>query len=170
VVDRTVFYDRLKKAKLRLLRMHYESRIGHIGGNLSSLDAMLYLHTEGMTADDLFVLAKGHSAGALYVSLWMSGKLDERELARFHGENTRISGHPVGGWHPGIRFSTGSLGHGLGMAAGAALARKMKKRPGRVFCLMSDGEWDEGSNWESLIFLAHHRLDNMTIMVDANRL
>jgi len=56
------------------------------------------------------------------------------------------------------------------MAAGAALARKMKKRPGRVFCLMSDGEWDEGSNWESLIFLAHHRLDNMTIMVDANRL
>jgi len=164
------FKNRLKKAKLRLLRMHYESKIGHIGGNLSSLDAILYLHTVAMDATDLFVLSKGHSAGALYISHWMAGKLDESELDRFHRDGSRIAGHPVGGWHPGIRFSTGSLGHGLGLSAGVALARTLKGEQGRVFCLLSDGEWNEGSNWESLIFLAHHCLKNLTLLVDANGL
>ncbi len=164
------FKSLLKKAKLRLLRMHYESKVGHIGGNLSSLDAILYLHLFAMKNDDLFVLSKGHSAGALYVALWMAGKLDEGDLEKFHRDGTRIAGHPTGGWHPGIRFSTGSLGHGLGLSAGAALARKIKAAPGKVFCLLSDGEWNEGSNWEALIFLAHQKLDNLTLLIDANGL
>ena len=160
----------LKKAKSRLLRMHYENKIGHIGGNLSSLSAMLFIHLEALGADDLYVLSKGHSAGALYISLWMAGKIPEAELMKFHKDATKLAGHPMAGWNEGIRFSTGSLGHGLSLAAGVALAKKLKKEPGTVFCHMSDGEWQEGSTWEALIFAAHHRLGNLTMLVDFNGL
>jgi transketolase len=159
-----------KKAKARLIRMHYENKIGHIGGNLSCLDAMLFLHLVQMKDDDAFVLSKGHAAGALYISLWMQGKISEEELLSFHKDGSLLSGHPAPQWHPGIRFATGSLGHGLGLAAGVALARKLEKKPGRVYCLLSDGEWQEGSNWESAIFIKHHRLDNLSLLIDANGL
>ena len=159
-----------KKAKARLIRMHYENKIGHIGGNLSCLDAMLFLQLRQMKEEDVFVLSKGHAAGALYISLWMQGKISEEELLTFHKDGSLLSGHPAAQWHPGIRFATGSLGHGLGLAAGVALAHKLGKKPGRVFCLLSDGEWQEGSNWESAIFIRHHRLDNLTLLIDANGL
>jgi transketolase len=159
-----------KKATIRLLRMHFESRIGHIGGNLSSLPAMLYVHLEVLGKEDVFVLSKGHAAGALYVSLWMAGKLAESELSEFHKDRTRLAGHPMTGWNPDIRFSTGSLGHGLSLSAGVALAKKLKGDPGTVYCQMSDGEWQEGSTWEALIFAAHHRLANLTLLVDLNGL
>jgi transketolase len=160
----------LKKAKSRLLRMHYENKIGHIGGNLSALSAMLYLHLEVLGKDDVFVLSKGHSAGALYISLWMAGKIPESELSKFHKDQTRLAGHPMAGWNEGIRFSTGSLGHGLSLSAGVALAKKLKNEPGRVFCQMSDGEWQEGSTWEALIFASHHALANLTMLIDFNGL
>ena len=83
-----------KLAKKRLLRMHHEAGVGHIGGNLSALDVMLYLHHHVMTGSDLFVLSKGHAAGALYVTLWTHGKLDESDLQSFHGEGTKLAGHP----------------------------------------------------------------------------
>lgn len=150
--------------------MHYESEVGHIGGNLSVLDAMLLLHAEVMKEEDVFVLSKGHSVGALYVTLWMQRKLSDKDLETFHKEGTRLAGHPVAGWCPGIRFSTGSLGHGLGLASGLALARKLNQEKGQVYCLLSDGEWQEGSNWETLIFIAHHRLCNLTLLIDANGL
>jgi transketolase len=164
------FDARLIKAKLRLLRMHYESKVGHIGGNLSAIDAILFLYSEVMKGDDVFVLSKGHSAGALYVSLWSVGKLADKELDSFHQDGSKMAGHPVGGWCPDIPFATGSLGHGLSLAAGIALGKKMKGEKGRVFCLLSDGEWEEGSTWEALIFTAHRRLDNLTLLVDANGL
>ena len=150
--------------------MHYESKVGHIGGNLSALDAILFLHSEVMKGDDVFVLSKGHSAGALYVSLWSVGKLSDKELDSFHQDGSKMAGHPAGGWCPDIPFATGSLGHGLSLAAGIALGKKMKGEKGRVFCLLSDGEWEEGSTWEALIFTAHRRLDNLTLLVDANGL
>jgi transketolase len=150
--------------------MHFENNVGHIGGNLSSLAAMLSLHLEVLKDEDLFVLSKGHSAGALYVTLWMLGKIPEQALTQFHKDQTRLAGHPMAGWHPGIRFSTGSLGHGLALSAGVAFAKKLKKEKGMVFCHMSDGEWQEGSTWESLIFLTHHKLDNLTLLVDFNGL
>ena len=164
------FNELVKKAKLRLLRMHYESRIGHIGGNLSALDAMLFLHCNVMAKEDMFVLSKGHSAGALYTTLWAAGRLSNDDLNKFHQDGAKLAGHPVGGWTPGISFSTGSLGHGLSLSAGVAFARKLKQEKGRVFCLMSDGEWEEGSNWEALIFIAHHRLNNLVLLVDVNGL
>lgn len=159
-----------KKAKLRLLRMHFESNIGHIGGNLSAIDAMLFIHHKLMQKDDIFILSKGHAAGALYVTLWTLGRLSERELQQFHGNGTKIAGHPVAGWHKDIPASTGSLGHGLSLAAGLAIGKRLRNERGRIFCFMSDGEWEEGSNWEALIFIAHHNLENLSVFIDYNGL
>jgi transketolase len=150
--------------------MHFESGVGHIGGNLSALDAILLLHHRVMQPSDFFILSKGHAAGALYVALWSLGKLSDEDLMTFHKDGTRLAGHPVAGWSSDIPFATGSLGHGLPAAAGIALGLKLRRKPGRVFCLMSDGEWEEGSNWEALIFAAHHQLRNLTILVDQNGL
>jgi transketolase len=160
----------LRKARLRLLKMHFESGVGHIGGNLSALDTMLILHHRVMGADDDFVLSKGHAAGALYITLWSLGRLSDEQLATFHRDGTKLGGHPVPQGIPGIPFAVGSLGHGLGLAAGLALGKKLRGRPGRVFCLLSDGEWNEGSTWESLIFLTHHNLREVTLLVDLNGL
>ncbi len=164
-------FDELnKKARLRLLKMHYETKIGHLGGNLSAIDALVYLHSSVLEMDDVFVLSKGHAAGALYIALWACGKLDEPSLALFHQDGVKMAGHPVGGWHEGIPFSTGSLGHGVGLAIGRAFAKRLRGLPGTVFCMTSDGEWEEGSNWEALMFMAHHKLANLTLLVDANGL
>jgi transketolase len=150
--------------------MHYEAKVGHIGGNLSALDAMLHLQGKVMTADDLFVLSKGHSAGALYISLWATGQLQDEDLCTFHQDGTTLAGHTIAGWHDRIAFATGSLGHGLGLAAGAALGKRLRGDPGTVYCLVSDGECEEGSSWESLMFAHHQKLANLVVLVDANGL
>lgn len=159
----------LLRAKLRLLQMHFESGVGHIGGNLSCLDLLMALYHNVLGQFDRFVLSKGHSAGSLYVTLWSLGLLTEDDLKTFHKDGTRLSGHPPVRGIPEIPFATGSLGHGLGLAAGLALAKKLKGEEGRLFCLTSDGEWNEGSSWEALIFSRHHSL-NLTLIVDLNGL
>lgn len=160
---------RLRSTK-RLLRMHFESRIGHIGGNLSALDAMLCLHHQIMGQDDIFLLSKGHAAGALYITLWTLGELSDADLCTFHQDGTHLAGHPMPHWTPGISMATGSLGHGPSLASGIALAKRFQNQPGEVFCLTSDGEWQEGSNWEAIIFAHHQKLKNLTLLVDANGL
>lgn len=160
----------MHRTTLRLLRLHRDANAGHIGGNLSALDAMVYLHAGKMTESDLFVLSKGHSAGALYLSLWASGKIDEELLESYAKDGTFLSAHPAANWHSGIPFMTGSLGHGISLAAGVALGWKRQGKSGRVFCLMSDGELQEGSCWEAFVFAAHNSLDNLTIAVDHNGL
>lgn len=157
-------------ARKRLLQMHFESGVGHIGGNLSALDAMLVVFHEFLGRDDAFILSKGHAAGALYTTLWSTGGLTGTELKTFHRDNTLLPGHPPAGGIPGIPFATGSLGHGLSLAAGTALGMRFKQSDARVFCLTSDGEWQEGSTWEALIFACHHRLNNLTVLVDHNNL
>jgi transketolase len=150
--------------------MHYESGVGHIGGNLSCLDSLLVLFHRVLKKEDFFVLSKGHSAGALYVALWSLGRLSDEDLKLFHKEHTKLSGHPAPGWRDEIVFATGSLGHGLPLASGLALGKKLQGESGRVFCLTSDGEWEEGSNWEALLFARHRGLENLTLMVDWNGL
>jgi transketolase len=159
-----------RRARLRLLRMHFESGTGHIGGNLSCLDLLLVLYNEVLGPADRFVLSKGHAAGAYYVTLWTVGKLSDDDLAHFHQDSTLLSGHPPASGIDDILFATGSLGHGLSLAAGLALAKRLKSEQGRVICLTSDGEWNEGSSWEALIFARHHDLDNLTVLVDLNGL
>lgn len=157
-------------ARKRLLQMHYESGVGHIGGNLSALDAMLVVFHEHLRTQDRFVLSKGHSAGALYTALWSIGRLQDEDLKLFHKDNTLLAGHPPASGIAEISFATGSLGHGLSLAAGTALGFRFTKNDGRVVCLTSDGEWQEGSTWEALIFACHHRLGNLTVLVDHNNL
>jgi transketolase len=160
----------LDAARRRLLQMHWRSGVGHLGGNLSSLDAMMLLHHELIGPQDRFILSKGHSAGAYYVTLWSLGILTDADLDSFHRDGTRLPGHPPASGLPSILFSTGSLGHGLPLAAGLALAARLQGRVRRVFCLTSDGEWQEGSTFEALIFAAHNHLANLTIVVDHNGL
>jgi transketolase len=159
-----------KLARARLIKMHYEAKVGHIGGNLSALDAILHLHSSVMAHDDVFILSKGHSAGALYVSLWATGQLSDDALRSFHGNGTALAGHPIAGWHKRIAYATGSLGHGLGLAAGAALGKRLRGEPGRIFCLLSDGECQEGSIWEAAMFAHHRKLANLVVLVDVNGL
>lgn len=160
----------LKTTKLRLLKMHFESDCGHLGGNFSCIDGLMTLQHSVMKPSDRFVLSKGHSAGALYVTLWSLGKLNDSELETFSKDNTLLPGHPSGAGIPDLLFSTGSLGHGTSLAAGLALAAKHKKSDSQIYCLCSDGEWQEGSCWEALTFSVHHQLNNLTIIIDQNGL
>jgi transketolase len=168
--DKPLSRNDIATIRRRLLQMHFESGVGHIGGNLSALDAMLIVFHEYLAADDTFILSKGHSAGALYSTLWSIGRLTDEDLTRFHKDDTLLAGHPPSAGIPEIPFATGSLGHGLSLAAGTALGLRLRGSASRVFCLMSDGEWQEGSTWEALIFATHHGLANLTILIDHNNL
>ena len=151
--------------------MHFDSGVGHIGGNLSAIDAMLIVYHEYLNREDIFILSKGHAAGALYITLWSLGRLRDQDLKQFHKDDTLLAGHPPAKGISDIQFATGSLGHGLSLAAGTALAFKLKGNVSRrVVCLTSDGEWQEGATWEALIFACHHRLLNLTVIVDHNNL
>jgi transketolase len=169
-VKRKLTAEDFSDARKRLLQMHFESGVGHIGGNLSALDAMLIVFHEYLRGEDKFILSKGHSAGALYTTLWSLGRLSNQDLKQFHKDDTLLAGHPPAKGIEDILFATGSLGHGLSLAAGTALAFKLKGNDTRVVCLTSDGEWQEGSTWEALIFACHHRLAKLTVMVDHNEL
>jgi transketolase len=160
----------LNRARKRLLQMHFESQVGHIGGNLSCLDALMLLYHEVLTPKDRFILSKGHSAGALYTALWSVGRLSDDTLKTFHKEGTLLAAHPPAAGIEDILFATGSLGHGLPLAAGTAKALELKGEGGIVYCLTSDGEWQEGSTYEAMVFAAHHRLRNLKILVDHNGL
>lgn len=162
--------DEIVRARTRLLQMHFDSGVGHIGGNLSALDALLIVFNEYLDANDRFILSKGHSAGALYIALWSIGRLDEQDLKLFHKDGTLLAGHPPARGIADIPFATGSLGHGLSLAAGTALAFRLKGSDAKVVCLTSDGEWQEGSTWEALIFARHQNLSNLTVLIDHNNL
>lgn len=162
--------DILKCARKRLLQMHYESRVGHIAGNLSAIDAMMLVWHEYLSETDSFILSKGHAAGALYVTLWSKGLLSDDDLKLFHKDNTKLAGHPPANAIPAIPFATGSLGHGLSLAVGTALGKRLMENDGHTFCMTSDGEWQEGSTWEAMIFLSHHKLSNLTVLIDHNNL
>lgn len=164
------FLDALRTTKLRLLQLHRDANCGHLGGNFSCIDALMTLHHRVMGEDDRFVLSKGHSAGALYATLWSLGRISEAELLTFTRDDTLLPGHPSGTGIPGLLFSTGSLGHGPSLAAGLALAARHRGLDHQVFCLCSDGEWQEGSCWEALGFAVHQRLAKLTLLIDQNGL
>jgi transketolase len=160
----------LRTARKRLLKMHYESGVGHIGGNLSVLDVLMLLFCEYKTNRDQLILSKGHSAGALYIALWSQGLISDDDLKLFHKDKTCLPGHPPALRISQIPFSTGSLGHGLSLASGLALAKRLKSLNDHIYCVTSDGEWQEGSTWEAFMFACHHKLTNLTILIDHNRL
>jgi transketolase len=157
-----------------ILEQSKRANVGHIGSALSIADLIATLYGRILRipspADperDRFVLSKGHAALALYGALHLRGWLTRAELDTFCGEGSRLGVHPEHGL-PGVDFATGSLGHGLSMGAGAALAARLSGSSRRVFVLVSDAECNEGSLWEAVMFAAHHRLANLTAIVDDN--
>lgn len=159
-----------------VLEQAKRARVGHIGSALSVADilAALFSGRAGSVpasldtdARDRFVLSKGHAALALYACLHLQGRLDKATLDTYCGNGSHLGVHPEKEL-PGVEFSSGSLGQGLSMGAGAALALKLKGRPGRVRVLMSDAELNEGSTWEAAMFAAHRKLDNLDLIVDLN--
>ncbi|MGD0777311.1 MAG: transketolase [Candidatus Solibacter sp.] len=159
------------------LRMVHRAGAGHPGGDLSSADILAALYFDVLRIDpgrpgdplrDRFILSKGHCSAALYATLAMAGFFPQDELASFMQPGSRLSGHPHRAELPGIEASTGPLGHGLPIAAGAALAAKIDGAAWRTFVLTGDGELQEGSNWEALMAAAHYQLDNLTLIIDRN--
>ena len=161
---------KIPAAKSKLLHMHYHATAGHVGGNLSCFDALMVLFHFILTENDRFILSKGHSAGALYITLWSLGKLSDNQLSSFCKDDSLLPAHPSGVGIPDLMFPTGSLGHGPSLSAGLALAATKQKSARKVYCLCSDGEFQEGSCWEALTFAVHHKLDNLTILIDQNKL
>ncbi len=150
------------------------AHIGHIGSSLSIADllAALYGHILNLPSlddpeRDRFILSKGHAALALYAALYLRGCISADVLNQFHHDGSPLGVHPEPVL-PGVDFATGSLGQGLSMGAGAALAARLQQSSRRVFVLISDAELNEGSTWEAMMFAAHHRLGNLIVLIDLN--
>jgi transketolase len=151
----------------------------HIGSCLSMADLLAVLYGKILRLNprdpdwsdrDRFVLSKGHGCAALYAILAESGFFAMSWLDGFYQNGSPLAGHATHKDIPGVEVSTGSLGHGLPMATGMALAAKRDDNSYRVFCLLSDGECDEGSTWEPILFAPHHKLDNLIAIVDYNKI
>jgi len=158
------------KVRKSILKIANSSQCSHIGSNLSIVDILTILYIKFLkNKKNYFILSKGHACLALYCVLKEMRFITEKTLNSF-GKNDSIlmshASHKV----PGIELSTGSLGHGLPVATGVALADKINKIKKKTFVLLSDGELDEGSNWESLLFSSHHKLNNLVIIIDYNKL
>lgn len=167
--------------QIRLLDLEtvYRAGAGHIGGEMSAIDILtaLYFHTLNidplnptLATRDRFVLSKGHTACALYVTLAMRGFFAPSELSGFLQPHSPLNGHPNRVKVPGVETNTGPLGHGLPVAVGMAKAAKLSRAQWRVFVLCGDGELQEGSNWEAAMAAAQFKLDNLILIVDHNRL
>jgi len=161
-----------------LLTMIYEAKTGHTGGSLSNTDILTVLYYKIMNIDpnnpnweerDRYVQSKGHSVESLWAILADKGFFPKEELKTFSKFNSRLIGHP-NNKVPGIEMNTGSLGHGLPISVGMALAAKMDGKSYRVYTLMGDGEQAEGSVWEGAMAASQYKLDNLTAFIDRNRL
>jgi Transketolase, N-terminal subunit len=161
------------------LRMTSRAKSSHVGSAFSMADIIAVLYGGVLKVDpqrpdwnerDRFILSKGHAGSCLYAALMERGFFGQDVLDTYYSNGSILSGHVSHKDVPGVEFSTGSLGHGLGVATGMAMAAKMKHADHRVVCLLSDGECDEGSNWEAILFAAHHKLDNLVAIVDYNKI
>ena len=175
--------DMLRKVatavRRRDLNVVHNAKLGHVGGEMSAIDILVTLYFAVLRVDparsddpdrDRFILSKGHAAVALYTTLAHRGFFPLEELDTFARPLSKLNGHPDRKKVPGVETNTGPLGHGLPVAVGAALAAKLQDCSWRVFVLTGDGELQEGSNWEAAMAAAHYKLDNLTVIVDRNRL
>ena len=171
--------DFAKRLRYLTLNMVNRGKSSHIGAILSMADLMAVLYHEFLNVDpnepkkddrDRFILSKGHAGAGVYASLALRGFFPEKELYKHYQDGSIFSGHVSHKGVPGVEFSTGSLGHGLPVATGMAYAAKLKGDNHRVVCVLGDGELDEGSNWESIMFAPHHGLDNLIAIIDYNKL
>ena len=162
-----------------ILRTIAHAGSGHPGGSLSMVELLIGLYWHALRHDpkrpdwpdrDLFLLSKGHGCPALYVVLAAQGYFPSEELKTLRRYPTRLQGHPERWSVPGVEISAGSLGQGLSMANGIALADRLDGRVRRIYCLMGDGEMQEGQVWEAAMTAHHHKLDTVCAIIDANQL
>ena len=171
--------DLALKIRKHSLNMTHTGESSHIGSILSIADILAVLYGSVMkykpdepkwSDRDRFILSKGHAGAGVYAVLAESGFIEMEKLKTHYLDGSDLSGHVSHKQVPGVELSTGSLGHGLPVATGMALAAKINKQKHNIFVLMSDGECDEGSNWEAALFASHHTLDNLVAIIDRNKL
>ena len=178
-MDVQVLKDTATQVRRDIVRMVHAVQSGHPGGSLGCADFMTALYFSEMKhnkefsmdgiGEDVFFLSNGHISPLFYSCLARSGYFPVSELSTFRKLNSRLQGHPT--THeglPGVRMASGSLGQGMSVAAGAAMAKKMNKDEHIVYSLHGDGELDEGQNWEAMLFGAHHKIDNWIATIDYN--
>jgi transketolase len=172
------------EAKANLIRRHvikmtYAAQSGHPGGSLSYADIIAALFFKVMKhrpddpkweGRDKLVLSKGHAAPAYYAALAEAGYFPVKDLTSLRQLGSHLQGHPCRRKTPGIEISTGSLGQGLSVANGMGLAAKLDRRATRIYCLCGDGEMQEGQNWEAAMLASHYKIDNVTAIIDRNRM
>ena len=176
-MDNAMLTDTAKRLRRSVLDMVVSAGRGHIGGSLSSADILAALYSgrmlnfdardPAMPGRDRFILSKGHAVEVLYAALAEAGFFEQELLATYGSSGSPLGGH-ADHHVPGIEVSTGSLGHGLGLGAGMALAARLDAATWRTVVLLGDGECYEGSVWEAAMFAAHHRLSNLIAIVDRN--
>ncbi|XAT61191.1 transketolase [Rhodobacteraceae bacterium Araon29] len=167
------------RIRRHIVNMTHRGNSSHVGSGLSISDilSVLYGHTMQLDPEvprfaerDRFILSKGHAGAAVYAALAERGFFPTERLKDHYQNGSIFSGHVSHKGVPGVELSTGSLGHGLSVGCGMALAAKKQSKTNGVFVVLSDGECDEGSNWEAILFAAHHKLGNLTVAVDYNKI
>lgn len=167
------------KVRIHALSMTSIGKSSHIAAAFSMADILAVLYGGYLNVDpsnpdkadrDRFILSKGHAGAAVYAVLAETGFFPVEKLQTHYQDGSDLSGHVSHKGIPGVEFSTGSLGHGLGVGCGMALEAKLSGKKHRVVVLLSDGECDEGSNWEAILFAAHHNLDNLIVIIDYNKI
>ena len=175
----TLLRECARELRVCVLKVIEQAKLGHIGGDYSAADALTTLFAGVLRYDpanptwparDRFVLSKGHCSAALYSVLALSGFIPPEQLDTFAKPLSALNGHPNRNKVPGVETNTGPLGHGLPVSVGCALAAKLAGETWRTFVILGDGELQEGSNWEAIMFAGHRHLSNLTAIVDRNRL
>jgi transketolase len=178
-MDKTDLSELAKRIRKHCVCMTGKANASHIGSSLSAADILAVLYAKALRFDpqrpdwpdrDRFILSKGHGCAALYAVLAECGFFPMEWLDNYYQNGSPLAGHATHKNIPGVEVSTGSLGHGLALGIGMALAAKRDSSAYRVFCLLSDGECDEGSTWEAALFAPHHKLDNLLAIVDYNKI
>jgi len=171
--------DQARRIRRQVVEMVTRSRSSHVGACLSIADALTVLYFRILRVDparpedpdrDRFILSKAHGSAALYATLAERGFFPVERLRGFYVDGGTLPGHLDRSAAPGVETSGGSLGHGLSIGVGMALANRLDGRPSRVVVLVGDGECNEGSVWEAAMLAGHHRLSNLTVLVDNNRI
>ncbi len=167
-----------KEIRKKILKIIHKSKSSHIGGMLSCIDLLVFLYYKGMNFNkqnyndasrDYFILSKGHVSLAIYAILEDLKIISLEDLESYCQNGGKLMGH-LDNKVPGVEVATGSLGHGLPIAAGIALGNKLNNINSKTYCLIGDGECNEGSIWEALIFIANKNLNNLVVIIDANKL
>ncbi len=167
------------KLRQHVVKMTHSGQSSHVGAGLSMADIVAVLYGEVLNINpsdpqwpdrDRFILSKGHAGACVYAALAESGFFPTEKLRTHYQDGSDLSGHVSHKGIPGVELSTGSLGHGLGVGTGMALGAELDGKTWRTFVLLSDGECDEGSNWEAILFAGHHRLKNLIAIIDYNKI